>query len=259
MKIVLTVIMVLVAGSEAEVDMEDLVKEIRMEMVEMKGRLALSEEKLLLTQDELKMTKEELKMANEELKMTKTELKMAKEELKSKDVQLETDMLTTKEDLKAKDVHLEREVSFLKDPPFTFACGAHSNSAGLSITSQAISYTTLLYSSSNVAGAGLDISTGVFTAGHPGSYTATWSLYSDDDHGDSQVYIHLRKNMVSIQESYHVSYYIGPDQSGVADQGGRTLVLHLDRGDTLDLYCEDCSEHIYYTTFCVALSQFDVE
>ena len=65
--------------------------------------------------------------------------------------------------------------------------------------------------------------------------------------------------MVSIQESLHSSYYIGPDQSGVQDQGGRTLVLHLDRGDTLDLYCDNCSAGIGRTTFCVSLSQADVE
>ena len=41
--------------------------------------------------------------------------------------------------------------------------------------------------------------------------------------------------------------------------GGRTLVLHLVRGDTLDLYCEDCSATIYRVTFCVSLSTFDIE
>ena len=63
--------------------------------------------------------------------------------------------------------------------------------------------------------------------------------------------------MVSIQESEHVSRYSGPS-GHVSDQGGRTLVLHLDRGDTLDLYCDNCSAYISSTTFCVSLSQFDV-
>ena len=249
-----------------------------MEMVEVKGRLALGEEKLLLTQDELKMTKEELKMTKEGLKMTKDELEMTKEELKAKYVQLEMEMMSTKDDLKAKEVQLERdllttrddlksngvciqdlerEVSFLKDPPFTFACGAHYDI--LSITSQAISYTILLYSSTNIEGPhGLDISTGVFTSGHPGSYTATWSLLAQDNAGDPSVLIYLRKNGEYIEESRHYSVYTGP--SGfVDDVGGRTLILHLDRGDTLDLYCDNCSADIYHITFCVSLSQFDVE
>ena len=156
--------------------------------------------------------------------------------------------MTTKDDLTQE---LKREVSFLKDPPWTFACGAHNK--GMTVTDQTISYTTLLYSSTNVAGAGLDISTGVFTAGHPGSYTATWSLLAEDNAGDHYVAVYLRKNGENIEESRHLSEYTG--SSGyVGDQGGRTLVLHLDRGDTLDLYCVDCSARIGHTSFCVSLS-----
>merc|ERR1712183_1188848 len=158
------------------------------------------------------------------------------------------DLLTTKEDLKANDVSilkLEREVSFLKDPPWSFACGAHSESNN--IASQVISYTTLLYSSTNVPGVGLDISTGVFTSGHPGSYTATWSLTALDGAASAghPVSLYLRKNGVNIDESLHKSR---TENGGVWDQGGRTLVLHLDRGDTLDLYCKDCSDVINHTT-----------
>ena len=157
--------------------------------------------------------------------------------------------------MKAKDVmtqELEREVSFLKDPPWTFACGFVFS---LTTTHKAISYDTLLYSSTNVAGAGLDISTGGFTAGHPGSYTATWSLGAGMIHGH-RVYIYLRKNGKNIAESLHYSFF-NDDSAEVRDQGGRTVVLHLDRGDTLDLYCDNCNTSIYHTTFCV--SQFDVE
>ena len=166
------------------------------------------------------------------------------------------DLITTKDDLITTKDDLEREVSFLKNLPFSFACGSHYD--GLHITTQAISYNTLLYSSTNIAGPhGLDISTGVFTAGHPGSYTATWSLMALDNAGDYGVDIYLRKNGDKIVDSRHRSYNTGTGQ--VSDQGGRTLVLHLDRGDTLDLYCQDCSSTIFYTTFCVSLSQADVE
>ena len=64
--------------------------------------------------------------------------------------------------------------------------------------------------------------------------------------------IYLRKNGNVIVESHHYS-------RAAYEQGGRTLVLHLDRGDTLDLYCEDCSAGISGITFCVSLSQADVE
>ena len=39
------------------------------------------------------------------------------------------------------------------------------------------------------------------------------------------------------------------------DQGGRSLLTHLEAGDWLELYCEECSTGIYRTTLCVTLSQ----
>ena len=40
--------------------------------------------------------------------------------------------------------------------------------------------------------------------------------------------------------------------------GGRTMVLHLDMGDTVELFCQECSAMIEYITFCVSLTTFDV-
>jgi hypothetical protein len=66
-----------------------------------------------------------------------------------------------------------------------------------------------------------------------------------------------------IEDSRHISKY--HDEKGsetvnyVRDQGSRTIILHLKIGETLDLYCQDCSAGILYITFCVSLSQFDVE
>ena len=191
----------------------------------------------------LEMAKMRLEM-NDHLAMTEKRLTMNHNEF-----------LLTKEAYEEKIHDLEREVSFLKDPLMTFECGYSSNSKA---TSQIISYTKLLYSSTNVEGAGLDISLGVFTSGHPGTYTATWSLSAWNDAGDSRVFIYLRKNGTNIEESQHYTHYTGA--SGVADDvGGRTLIVHLGRGDTLDLFCDDCSAYVNFITFCVTLSQADVE
>ena len=40
-------------------------------------------------------------------------------------------------------------------------------------------------------------------------------------------------------------------------KGGRTLIMHLDSGDTLDLFVQQ-NDWIYYTTFCVSLSTPDM-
>merc|ERR1719481_1030561 len=130
------------------------------------------------------------------------------------------------------------EITRMRNPPYMHACGAHYYY--LDIKSATIPYTTLLYSSTNKPGGGLDIASGVFTSSHPGSYTVTWALQAIVDAVDDAVYIYLQHNGQNIGESRHLSYYSGPSGQ-VEEQGGRTMVLHLDQGDTLQLYCQDCT------------------
>merc|ERR1712037_915400 len=199
-------------------------------------------------------TEEDLAVALTDIASTKVELAATRDDLATS----LNDLATTKDDLattKTALMELELEVTRVKEPPFIHACGSYSG--WLTIVSSTIPYSSLLYSSTNMPGVGgLDTETGVFTAPHPGSYTLTWSTYAIGGAGDPSVHIYLYKNGQRIQESRHVSSYSGP--SGlVADQGGRTLVQHLALGDTLELYCDDCSAEIWYTTFCVSLSTPD--
>jgi len=166
---------------------------------------------------------------------------------------------TFDKEMKTKDATIDklvREVSFLKDPPYTFFCAYRG---GTSIYSGTIKYDKLLYSSTSIPdSATMDISSGIFTSGWGGTYTVTWSLSADDDAGDYYVDIYLRKNGESITESVHFSRYTGP--SGfVTDQGGRTLLLRLDRGDTVELWCNNCSATVEYITFCVTMSSYDYD
>merc|ERR1719283_637995 len=63
---------------------------------------------------------------------------------------------------------------------------------------------------------GLDISSGRYTAGYPGTYTVTYSL-ANNVHSGSQNYVemYVRKNGQNIPESYHRSYY------GMAPSGSK--------------------------------------
>merc|ERR1712055_968832 len=89
----------------------------------------------------------------------------------------------------ASNAKLEREVSFLKEPPFSFFCGYHS---GTHISSGTITYESLLYSSTSIPDmASLDTKTGVFTSGWGGTYTITWSLMASDYAEDHEVAIYL--------------------------------------------------------------------
>jgi len=251
-KIVLLVIATMSVGESMDPN-EDIVADLRIEMKDMKKDLLATKAELLTTKEEHEMSLQKLER---DLLTTKEDLLSTKKDL----LTTKEDLLTTKKDLEEKDATIKanvRGLSNLWNPPYTYACGAHylywSSSHGT------IPYSTLLYSSSNVEGPnGLDINTGVFTAGCAGTYAVTWSLTASDDHGDHYTHIHLRKNGAIIDESRHSSYYTGT--SGlVFDQGGRTMWLHLDRGEYVDLYCSDCSAGIYHTTFCVSLGQWDIE
>merc|ERR1711892_472505 len=240
-KIVMVGILMMTQG-EAKNELENIVKEMRMEVNDIKSCLDATKAELVELKTKNTELKERLETAEDVLKLTAT-----KDDLTATNLKLD--------DLTSKDHELERDVSIIRNPPFIHSCGSHYEY--LSIASQTIPYNRLLYSSTNTEGGGLDIARGVFTSPLAGSYTVTWSLAADDDAGDHSVVIYLRQNGQNIDESFHQSYYNG-GSGYIHDQGGRTLVLHLDMGDTLDLYCYDCSADIYHTTFCVSLSTADI-
>ena len=159
-------------------------------------------------EEELEVVVKEMMM---EMKMMKWDLRSTKEELL---IQI---------DAKDNSIYeLERGLSSLKNPSQTFACAGHYSV--LSTTRQAISYSNLLYYSSNVASAGLNITSGQFISGVAGSYTVTWGLRAYDDAGDISVQIFLRKKGQKIEESKHLSAYTG--SSGyVVDQGKHYNIL----------------------------------
>merc|ERR1711892_702478 len=158
------------------------------------------------------------------------------------------------------ELRLAREVlhkDTAKQAPFSFFCAAAGVQYDMSRMNRSITYEAVTYSSTNVEGSSLDKFSGAYTSGLPGTYTVTWSLVSSLEPGNSNTRIILRKNGAKVYESTTVSWNGGADVES-KDQGGRTLYLHLDRGETLDLFCEDCSPGIGHVTFCVSLAQSDV-
>merc|ERR1711892_208961 len=178
LKIALGVVLVMTMG-EAKTDLESIVRDMRMEMNEMKDKLELLE-------------------------------------LKS-------------------------------EPVYIHTCGSHDRS--ISSIGGTINYIYLLYSSTNTEVGGLDISSGLFSSPHPGTYMVTWTLIAYNFYPDKAVIVSLRKNNEIIRESRTYS-----SNAHMYAQGGRSLFMHLDLGDTLDLYCEDCSEGVDHITFCVSLT-----
>ena len=156
-KIVIMVLITLTMG-QAKEDL-DIMKEM---MVEMNERLSLAEEKLAKTEDELAATKDELaitKAKTVELERDAVFMKEMMAEMNYCLAKTEDELAISKADnamTKAKTDELEREVTISRAPPYIHSCGSHYDY--LSGDSGTIPYTSLLYSSSNTEGGGLDIS-----------------------------------------------------------------------------------------------------
>ena len=174
----LTLVLLLVVIVKPENDLETVVKKMQIDILDELNKLKIQNIKL----------EEKMKIADDKIQM----------------------VLTENNDLK-------REISTLRNPPYLHVCGGskynwiHSNS-------RIIDYTTLLYSSTNTEGGGLDIATGVFTSPWPGSYTVTWSLITRNYQGDREFGIFLRKNNQKVVESLYASEFSG--QSGWAYEQG---------------------------------------
>jgi len=248
------------AKTEVGEDIEDIFKEMMaVEIKETNAKIVTLEEEMKARVDTFERDMKNMKSKHDSLKrevQTKDDTIILLEN-KMRDMNYTFDKKlkrmsdTFEKELKTKDDSvnkLVREVSFLKDPPYTFFCAYQFSTT---ITSATITYSKLLYSSTNIPDdATMDISTGIFTSGWGGTYTVTWSLEAWGASEDNALNIYLRKNGEQIHESAHCSRYTGPS-GRIGEQGGRTLLLRLERGDTLDLWCKDCSGHVWYVTFCV--------
>jgi len=268
-KIAIMVLITLTIG-QAKEDLDiikEMMEEMKMELkVEVNERLSLAEGKLAKTKAELAAIKDDLEVTQDELAVTKDDLAVTKDELAATkdDLAVSKDELAVTKDALAKAVldlaeaHAitKDDLAILKASPYIHACGAHYE--GLSASYGTIPYTSLLYSSTNQEDGGLDIATGVFTAPLGGSYSVSWDTNASLDHGED-VHIFLQKNGERIPESHHNSYYGGDDH--VNEQGGRTMVLYLGMGDTLQLFRSDVNQeggYIFNTIFCVSLNTFDI-
>jgi len=198
------------------------------------------DKRLVKSEDDIYLAIDNLTKAQEELRILQKEIKNQNEDLERKMSELE-----------ANHEGLKRDFSFVEDPLYFHACGAHTTV--FTNHEEVIPYQKLLIHSTNIAGSSLDKDTGVFTNAHPGAYTVTWSLYSHDEAGDHLLGVYLRKNGKVMEESRHWSYYTGPS-GHVKDQGGRTLIISLDEGETLDLFCSNCDAGVDDVTFCVSLT-----
>merc|ERR1719427_26721 len=139
---------------------------------------------------------------------------------------------------------LEKIVAEMKerletDPPYIFVCAYHASSFDLK--EGPVTYGETTYTSTNLETGGLNISTGVFTAGHPGIYSVSWSMVNYNRGGQDFVYLYKNNGMAR------------GSSTKKANQG-RTMFVYLKKGDILSLNCHAYCDDVYGgTTFCVSL------
>jgi len=110
---------------------------------------------------------------------------------------------------------------------------------------------TITYDSTllNTGSGSLDIGTGVWTAGDAGLFQVSWDMRNIVGSSEQNDF-YLYKNDVRMDESLHESYYIG-SEGYIGDQGGRTLVLDLEKNDRLHLGTDYFNGAAYSITFCI--------
>jgi len=174
------------------------------------------------------------------------------EEQNNKMNDLQKDVITTEKAT----VENTATINILRNPPESFTCGYKSIWPA---TLANITYDSMFYERSNQPSGGLDIGTGVFTAPYPGTYTVSWSLSSTNDPGNL-AYLYLYKNGHYLPESMHYSSlnsFVDNGHSHRGEQGGRTMIMHLDLGETVTLWYDSGDAHVMDIMFCVQLTQFD--
>ena len=145
--------------------------------------------------------------------------------------------------------HLLRRVDKLEKnvyakAPFLSVCAASSGSRLKRYHD--ITYEHVFHSSTNLRKGGLDTCSGVFTSGVSGTYSISWSGFSDARGGGSSVV--LRKNGHSIH-----------DAACTWTLQGRSIVMDLEEGGTLSLNYNDPNDYGYEKiNFCVNLMQGDL-
>ena len=151
------------------------------------------------------------------------------------------------------EARLEKKVM---EPATMSVCGYMNQ---WSTSGATVLYSHLFHQETNLATGGLDKYSGVFTAGLSGVHLITWSLLAENrppafDYPPlDPVDLHLYLNGLEMPEARHVSWSGEANDDLIYELGGRTVMLSLQEGDTLELFCDNCDPSIAEVTFCIAL------
>jgi len=132
----------------------------------------------------------------------------------------------------------------------------------LSGTGIIIKYDSMLTDINSFPSGGLDISTGVFTVPASGLYQITYAVVTVVSQNDDRVNIYINVDNKSLGHPSSIlkitySASQSPLSGNSYDTGSRTLLLHLNHGQTVNIFCQDCSPSARYVTFCILMINSD--
>jgi len=210
-----------------------------------------------LTED---LARAEIKLKDDQITKLRIEVEALKLNLESKIEDLEESVVeelsNTKLQVLEKTHMIEKDVAALLKAPFFHSCAWQR---GTSSSPSILTFDKFIHKSSNICNdSAMNLETGTFTSCKSGTYSISWHLHADHGHYDHKVLVYLRKNEEIIPESKIDSRFTSNVTGSVVDQGGRTLLLHLKDGETVDLVCEECLTGIWDITFCINLIHADL-
>ena len=133
-----------------------------------------------------------------------------------------------------------------------YQLGSESLKTPVVLADSAIPYSILMV---DTGVSSLDPATGIWTAGLDGTYQVSWSLSSGIEKGKFNLVV-LAKDGKRVGETEHFSGSLYNTVGELWDQGGRSLVLGLKRGQTLELRARKV-DSVYKIIFCVSLLHAD--
>jgi len=245
------------SSSRSSTELNELKKELREEiMQELREEIQQLKTNQSKFKEEIKKLTESDGSLSERLGRVKTSLELNTsrithevEHLKEEDSRFNNKIENMKEDLE-KTVQAGVQSNLLKDQPFAYQCGFQNN---WSDSWADISFDRLTFSSmSDGVTGGLDRDTGVFTAGHSGVWTVSYSVRTRTETGQGN-YVWLYKNGSRVKESRLSTYYRDQGDGSIETLGARTIYLQLIKGDTVSLKTNTISK-LEDITLCFELA-----
>jgi len=238
------------------------VEELKDALVQVRGEIDVLKDKMNIKEEEVIV--EIVKRIKDDLDVEKESLGSKIEELMAKIEVLQADNLALKMKLMKREddfANLETSVAEVRKTrglPYVMTCAYQNHWETSSAT---ITYDYLLsdYKNSDDVNGGdgiMDVKTGVYTVIKPaGYYTITFSGRAELQPGEALI-MDLYHNGTKVPESQWVSSeYHG---TTAFDQGSRTVILHLNPEDTLEIRTDSNNFYcLYEFVYCITLAGWE--